>query len=67
MSIGPGKYGDLCAVVREQADAKMAIVIVVAGNKGGGFSVACEDPAMVEVVPDLLEVVAGQIRKDMAQ
>lgn len=28
VSLGPGKYGDLCTRVREDAQAKAAIVIV---------------------------------------
>ncbi len=57
----PGKYDDLCAIVREAAQAE---VIVVNGNKGSGFSV--QGTRMVIVgLPDMLEFIAGEIRKDL--
>jgi NAD(P)H-dependent flavin oxidoreductase YrpB (nitropropane dioxygenase family) len=64
MAIGPGKYDDLCSLVREKAKAKGALVIVIAGDRGGGFSCQFDDMAMMEMVPDVLEMVAAQIRKD---
>jgi NAD(P)H-dependent flavin oxidoreductase YrpB (nitropropane dioxygenase family) len=64
MSIGPGKYDDLCSLVREKAKAKGAMVIIIAGEQGGGFSCQFDDLAMMEMVPDVLEMVAQQIRKD---
>jgi len=64
MTIGPGKYDDLCTIVREKAKAKGAIVIVIGGDRGGGFSCQFDDLVMMEMVPELLEGVAQQIRKD---
>ena len=64
MAIGQGKYDDLCTIVREKAKAKGALVIVIGGEKGGGFSCQFDDMAMMEMVPDVLEMVAQQIRKD---
>lgn len=39
MALGPGKYDDLCTYVRVESGAVMALVIVVGGNRGDGFSV----------------------------
>lgn len=65
MALGAGKYDDLCTYVREQADAKAAIVIVVGGNKGQGFS--CQaDLATLLMLPDMLELIAKQLREGTA-
>ena len=42
MALGPGKYDDLATHVREHAKARAAIVIVIGGEKGSGFSVQTE-------------------------
>lgn len=39
MPLGPGKYDDVCTYVREETEASAAIVIVVGGKHGPGFSV----------------------------
>lgn len=71
MSLGPGKYDDLCTEVRERAAAAVAIVIVLGGNRGGGFSLQlASHPRAVEFVarlPGILEAVAEQIRRDTVQ
>ena len=60
MAKGPGKYDDLCTLVREQAEAKGAIVIVLGGNKGFGFAVQLE-PGIAVKLPELLRDMADQI------
>lgn len=60
----PGKYDALCTMVRKEADAEGAIIIVIGGNVGHGFSVQVA-PAMLLTLPDLLEHVAGQIREQL--
>jgi hypothetical protein len=65
MTIGPGKYDDICTVVREDTNADLAIVIVLSGKYGDGFSCQTVDPMVMERVPEMLETVAEQIRKDM--
>jgi hypothetical protein len=67
MALGPGKYDDVCSLVREQVgiseDSGGVIVIVVGGNKGNGF--ACQtDLATLRMLPDMLESMAAQIRRD---
>jgi hypothetical protein len=64
MAIGPGKYDDLCTQVRESAQAKGAIVIVLDGERGSGFSVQA-DLASTLRLPDLLDIISRQIRDDM--
>jgi len=60
----PGKYDDLCTYVREQSDAAAAVVIIVGGNKGHGFSVQAFADVTPQL-PEMLESIARQMRKDM--
>jgi hypothetical protein len=57
---GPGKYDDLCTLVREQAQADAAIVIVFNGKRGSGFSVQ----APIGIALSLAETLS-QIANDM--
>lgn len=63
MALGPGKYDDLATYVREQAKASGAMVIVIDGRLGSGFSVQADLAALI-ALPDLLEHMAAQIRAD---
>lgn len=65
MSHGPGKYDDLATIVRERSNARAVMVIVLGGNKGAGFSVQCEDPAVLAFLPDLLDQISADIRADI--
>ncbi len=38
MAYGPGKYDDLATYVREKAEAKGVLILVLDGNRGSGFS-----------------------------
>ena len=63
----PGKYDDVCTMVTEKVgigeQGGGVIVIVLGGNKGNGF--ACQaDLRTTLLLPDLLEDMARQIRKD---
>jgi len=60
---GPGKYDDLCTEVREKAKALGAIVVVLGGDKGNGFSVQA-DFKTIATLPELLEVMAAEIRAE---
>lgn len=62
--IGPGKYDALCTLVRRKAKAQAAIVIVIEGSKGSGFSVQAEftDLALMLRLPEILESMAADIR-----
>jgi hypothetical protein len=61
--IGPGKYDRLCTIVREEAGAAGALVLVIDGEKGSGFSVQADIETQMRL-PDLLEAMARQIRMD---
>jgi hypothetical protein len=61
---GPGKYDELCTLVREQAKALGAIVMIINGQHGSGFS--CQADAVIAAhLPDLLESVAAEMRQDI--
>jgi hypothetical protein len=61
MAVGPGKYDDLCTLVRERAEAAGAIIVVIDGARGSGFS--CQaDVATTLRLPAILESLAAQIR-----
>jgi hypothetical protein len=63
MPIGPGKYDELCTQVREQTKARGVLLIVIAGDRGMGFS--CQaDLETTLTLPELLEAIARQIRAD---
>jgi hypothetical protein len=61
MANGPGKYDDLCTLVREQAQAGVVVLIVVHGNKGSGFSVQATDPGFAAELPSMLRMMANEI------
>ena len=67
MAFGPGKYDDLCTLVRKHAGiggdvSGGVIVIVFGGEKGNGFS--CQaDIETTLALPDALERIAAQIRE----
>lgn len=63
MAIGPGKYDDLATEVREKARAEGVIVIVFGGNHGNGFSCQADLETTLKL-PDILENIARQIRRD---
>ena len=65
MTIGRGKYDDVCTAVREETNAALALVIIIEGGRGTGFSVQVAYPALIHTVPKLLEDVAAQIRNDI--
>lgn len=58
----PGKYDDLCTMVREASQAEGVILIVINGNKGNGFSVQAT-ARIIPGIPDMLVFTAGEIRK----
>jgi hypothetical protein len=60
--IGPGKYDDVCTVVREMTGAACALVLVIGGNKGAGFSVQTTARIDPVTLASLLEDMARQLR-----
>jgi hypothetical protein len=61
--IGPGQYDDLCTLVRDKSNATGAIIIVIDGAQGSGFSCQCTT-GVLSKLPELLESLARQIRRD---
>lgn len=64
--IGPGKYDVVCTAARVLAEAKGAIVIIIQGNEGNGFSVQLP-PDYAERIPRVLREVADGIEADLKQ
>ncbi|MCK1670340.1 hypothetical protein [Bradyrhizobium sp. 150] len=67
MPLGPGKYDDVCTMVREQVGTGTSagsgvILIVLGGNKGSGFSCQADIEALT-ALPHILESVARQMRE----
>jgi hypothetical protein len=63
--IGEGKYDDLCTHVREDADAQVAIVIVIGGKRGSGLSVQSVGGYIDHSLPKLLRKVADTIEAEL--
>ncbi len=63
MTVGPGKYDDLCTYVREQANAEAVILIVLGGNKGSGFS--CQAIVPPDFVIEVVENTLKQMKQDV--
>ncbi|MCK1742206.1 hypothetical protein IVA80_15380 [Bradyrhizobium sp. 139] len=69
MALGPGKYDDACTaagklvgVTKERGGG--VILIVLGGNHGNGFS--CQaDLATTLALPDILETLAAELRRDL--
>jgi len=62
---GPGIYDEDLTEIRENLDAKGAILIVIEGKKGSGFS--CQISKLVTLnLPSILRQLADQIEKDIA-
>ena len=60
MAFGPGKYDELATEVRQKAQAEGIIVLIINGNRGGGFS-AQVTPEMTFAIPQILRDMADQI------
>lgn len=62
MSHGPGKYDDAATAAREISGGGV-VLIVVEGKLGHGFS-AQVSAAHLRDLPEMLEEVAAQLRRD---
>jgi hypothetical protein len=67
--IGLGKYDDACTAARVVANAEVAIVLILNGDKGSGFSVQGDVNAKltVEQIAGFLEQIAAEMRRDAVQ
>ena len=64
MSTGPGVYDARCTTARDLSDAESAILIIVKGVEGSGFSVQTRNPQFAQSLPLLLRTVADQIETE---
>jgi hypothetical protein len=63
---GSGRYDDLCKYVCEQSHAGTAVVVVINGRLGSGFSVQGHLPDLRRL-PDMLDNLALAIRLDVGK
>lgn len=69
MSEEPGKYDDVCTFVRDLTFAQGAVLLILGGEHGNGFSVQCPKeslmqlPAIFREVADQIEAQAQNLRK----
>jgi hypothetical protein len=65
---GPGKYDDIfCTQAREAAKAGCALLIILDGERGHGFSVQFTDPSYAQRLPAILRDIAKRIERDAQQ
>lgn len=65
---GPGKYDAECEYLLVDVDAEAALVIVLGGRRGSGFSFSERADVMhklLQLVPDILRQVAAEIEADI--
>jgi len=60
----PGKYDDICTMARNCAKAQGAVLIIIGGDKGTGFSVQLPLSHLLSL-PAMLETMAKEIRLDL--
>lgn len=60
----PGKYDDLCTMVREATQAEGVVLMIVRGNRGSGFSVQAT-PDVIHSLPDAIEMVVFGMRQEL--
>lgn len=60
--IGPGKYDDLCTQTREAAEAMGAMIFILGGKHGDGFSAQLPITAYPDV-PLVLRRLADEIER----
>ena len=64
MALGPGKYDGWCSRVRIATQAIGVVIIVFGGEDGSGFAVQGPE-SLNKTLPDVLEFIAAEIRKDI--
>ena len=56
------KYEAICTDIYDRTEASVALVVILGGPKGDGFSCISYDPAILATLPAILENVAAEIR-----
>ncbi len=69
MPTGPGKYDDLATLVRQNARARFAGVIILDGHKGSGYSMQSREPTpeLLAMIPKMLRDVADEVEKEVEE
>lgn len=65
MPVGNGKYDHLCTLVRCATGAAGAVVLIIDGDQGSGFSVQVV-PDHMAALPDVLIETAEKMRREFA-
>lgn len=65
MPTGPGRYDDLCLAAMAAAGAHTAMLVIVGGVRGEGFSLNSTDRAAVHRLPAALRAIADSIEADL--
>lgn len=60
-----GKYDEVSEIALKQTEAQCVAMLVLCGNQGSGFSVSCRSPGLLEQLPEMLEHMAANMRKQM--
>ncbi len=60
---GPGKYDAACVHAFVETRATAAVLLILGGEHGHGFSVNTSDPGLVKLLPALLREVADSIEE----
>jgi altronate dehydratase len=63
---GEGRYDDLVADARAKAKAQGALLIILGGSQGSGFSAMVPPLAMAQI-PAVLRQMADEIERDAAR
>ena len=63
--IGPGKYDEETEVVMRSTRAACVALLVVAGERGHGFSVQSVSAEILKSLPSALRQLADEVEKDM--
>jgi hypothetical protein len=62
MALGPGKYDAVCTAARERAKSLGAVLIILSGEFGNGFSVQAP-PEFTAHLPAVLRSMADEIER----
>lgn len=72
MTVGPGKYDEVCTVARELAGADGCILIILNGIRGNGLSIQSQfsvqvNEELLQKTPEILERLAADLRRDLGE
>lgn len=65
MTVGPGRYTEVCTMVRKSTRARAVVLLVLDGNRGQGFEVQTAEPLLLKRLPGLLRTVADALEADV--